>query len=164
MTHIPFFRRIASILGLLLFVTASAGAQAVDIIRGRVLGPDALAVPSVLVTATTLTGNVSRTARTDRNGRYQISFPGGEGNYWVTFTALGFTPRRYQVLRTADQEILIADARMSPATVTLESVRVTGQVAASRSDTISDVSGTERAVTSDPVSYTHLTLPTSDLV
>ncbi len=149
-THHPFFRRLTTALGLILLAAAAVGAQSVDIIRGRVLGPDTLAVPSVLVTATTLTGNVSRTARTDRNGRYQISFPGGEGNYWVSFTALGFTPRRYQLLRTADQEILIADARMSPATVTLESVRVSGQTIASRSDTISDVSGTERAVTADP--------------
>ena len=136
--------------GLLVLAVSSAGAQSVDIIRGRVLGPDAVGVPSVLVTATTLTGNVSRTGRTDKNGRYQISFPGGEGNYWVTFTALGFTPRRYQVLRTADQEILIADARMSPATVTLEGVRVTEQAIASRGDTISDVSGTEKAVSADP--------------
>ena len=115
-TYSPFLRRLASILGLILFAATSAGAQSVDIIRGRVLGPDTLGVANVLVTATTLSGNVSRTSRTDRNGRYTISFPGGEGNYWVTFTALGFSPRRYQVLRTADQEILIADARLSPAT------------------------------------------------
>ncbi len=137
-------------LGLLLIVAATVHAQSVDIIRGRVLGPDNDAVQNVLVTATTLTGNVSRSARTDKNGRYTISFPGGEGNYWVTFTALGFTPRRYQVLRTADQEILIADARMSAATVTLDAIQVTERAAASRSDTVSDVSGTEKAVTADP--------------
>lgn len=143
------FRRIASAFALILFAGAVAHAQSVDIIRGRVLS-DTVAIPNVLVTATTLSGNVSRSARTDKNGRYTISFPGAEGNYWVTFSALGFTQRRYQVLRTADQEILIADARLSPATVTLESVRVQATVAASRNDTISDVSGTERAVTADP--------------
>jgi len=135
---------------LILLAASTAGAQAVDIIRGRVLGPDTVGVANVLVTATTLSGNVSRTSRTDRNGRYTISFPGGEGNYWVTFTALGFTPRRYQVLRTADQEILIADARLSPATVTLDAIQVTERAAVSRNDTLSDVSGTERAVTADP--------------
>ena len=150
MTSQLFFRRLATVLGLVLLTAASAGAQAVDIIRGRVLGPDTLALQNVLVTATTLTGNVSRTARTDRNGRYTISFPGGEGNYWVTFTALGFTPRRYQVLRTADQEILIADARLSAATVTLDAIQVTERAAVSRSDTLSDVSGSEKAVTADP--------------
>src|SRR5690606_30570569 len=95
---------------------------------------------------TTLTGQVSRTARTDRNGRYQISFPGGEGDYWITFQAVGFQMRRYQVKRTADQEILIADARLTPATVTLEAVTIAARPAAARSDTISDVSGNERTV------------------
>ena len=136
--------------GLLLVGATTAHAQAVDIIRGRVTGPDSLAVQNVLVTATTLSGNVSRTARTDKNGRYTISCPGAEGNYWVTFTSLGFTPRRYQVLRTADQEILIADARMSAATVTLDAIQVTERAAASRSDTVSDVSGSEKALGNDP--------------
>jgi hypothetical protein len=126
-------------------------AQQIDIIRGRVTAAsDTTPLQGVLVTATTLSGNVSRTARTDRNGRYTISFPGGEGNYWVTFTAIGFTARRYQVLRTADQEILIADARLSPSTVTLEAVRVTERPAASRADTVADVGGTERALAADP--------------
>ncbi|MCC6430079.1 MAG: carboxypeptidase regulatory-like domain-containing protein, partial [Gemmatimonadaceae bacterium] len=150
MTPSLFLRRTAAVLGLILATAATAAAQSVDIIRGRVLGPDTLAVQNVLVTATTLTGNVSRSARTDKNGRYTISFPGGEGNYWVSFNALGFTPRRYQVLRTADQEILIADARLSAATVTLDAIQVTERAAASRSDTVSDVSGTEKAVTADP--------------
>lgn len=149
MTIRQHLRSITLALGLILFAGANAQAQSVDIIRGRVLS-DTVAVPNVLVTATTLSGNVSRSARTDKNGRYTISFPGAEGNYWVTFNALGFTQRRYQVLRTADQEILIADARLAPATVTLETMRVTSAASASRSDTISDVSGTERAVTADP--------------
>lgn len=133
-------------LGLLLMCSLPLAAQAVDIIRGRVLGTDAQAIPNVLVTATTLSGNVSRTARTDKNGRYTISFPGGEGDYWVTFSSVGLGPRRYQVKRTADQEILIADARMSPAAITLDAVQVSERAAASRSDTVSDVSGTEKAV------------------
>lgn len=132
--------------GLLLLCSLPLAAQAVDIIRGRVLSIDAQAIPNVLVTATTLSGNVSRTARTDKNGRYTISFPGGEGDYWVTFSSVGLGPRRYQVKRTADQEILIADARMSPAAITLDAVQVSERAAASRSDTVSDVSGTEKAV------------------
>ena len=147
MTHSSvFLRRLLGALGLLLACSLPLAAQAVDIIRGRVLGTDAQAIPNVLVTATTLSGNVSRSSRTDKNGRYTISFPGGEGDYWVTFSAVGLGPRRYQVKRTADQEILIADARMAPATITLDAVQVTERAGASRSDTVSDVSGTERAV------------------
>ena len=134
---------------LCVFTSRPVEAQNVDIIRGRVLGVDTLPIPNVLVTATTLSGNVSRTARTDRNGRYTISFPGGEGDYWVSFSGIGLSPRRYQVKRTADQEILIADARMSPATITLDAVQVTERAAVSRADTVSDVSGTERTVNAD---------------
>lgn len=133
-------------------IAVSAGAlnaQQVDIIRGRVVGPDTLAVPNVLVTATTLTGNVSRTARTDTRGRYTISFPGGEGDYWVTFSSVGYAPRRYQVKRTADQEILIADARLAPSSVTLEAFNVVERAAVSRQDTVSDVSGNEKTVDAD---------------
>ena len=53
--------------------------------------------------------------RTDRSGRYTITFPGGEGDYFMGFTAIGFGPRRFEIKRTADQEILVADARMQRA-------------------------------------------------
>ncbi len=152
-TSTPFFRRLIGALTLLLVSSATAFAQQIDIIRGRVTGTDTLAIQGVLVTATTLSGNVSRTARTDRNGRYTISFPGGEGDYWVTFSGIGLGPRRYQVKRTADQEILIADARMAPAAITLDAVNVTERVAASRSDTVSDVSGTEKAVSDETAGF-----------
>jgi hypothetical protein len=67
----------------------------------------------------------------------------------VTFSGIGLSPRRYQVKRTADQEILIADARLSPAAITLDAVQVSERAAVSRSDTVSDVSGTERSVSAD---------------
>lgn len=137
---------------LLLFTGLSAvsiaatpvAAQGVDIIRGRVLGNDTTPVQGVLVVATTLTGDNTRQSRTDKNGRYTITFPGGEGDYWVTFSALGFSAVRRQVKRTADQEILIADARMSVAAVNLASFNVQDRTAASRADTVSDVGGSEK--------------------
>lgn len=146
-------RRFLCVLALLIAGGATAEAQNIDIIRGQVLGPDTLPIPSVLVTATTLSGNVSRTARTDKNGRYTISFPGGEGDYWVSFSSVGLTPRRYQVKRTADQEILIANARLSPASITLDAVQVTERIAASRADTVGDVSGTERNVADETAGF-----------
>ncbi|MES2523813.1 MAG: TonB-dependent receptor [Gemmatimonadota bacterium] len=132
-------------------VLAAAGstplsAQSVDIIRGRVVGPDSTGIQGVLVTATTLDGNVNRTRRTDATGRYTISFPGGEGDYWVSFQALGFAMRRYQVKRTADQEILIADARLEPSAQALALIQTVASNPVARNDTISDVSGTERTV------------------
>lgn len=144
---------LGSIATLFLALASPLSAQDVDIIRGRVTGPDTVGLPGVIVTATTLTGQVSRTARTDRNGRYQISFPGGEGDYWVTFASVGFQMRRYQVKRTAEEAILIADARLQPATVTLDAIRVTGQAAATRSDTLTDVGGTDQTVADNVLDF-----------
>jgi hypothetical protein len=145
-------RRLVCVVALLVAGQATAAAQNVDIIRGRVTGGDTLALPNVLVTATTLSGNVSRTARTDKNGRFTISFPGGEGDYWVTFTSVGLTPRRMQVKRTADQEILIANARLTPAAIELAAVQVSERQL-SRADTVGDVSGTEKNVTDDATAF-----------
>lgn len=137
----------AAALGALFCVLGLAtplAAQGVDIIRGRVTGPDGNAIPNVTVTATTLEGEVNRRGTTDRNGRYTISFPGGEGDYWVSFNAIGLTPRRYQVKRTADEQILIADARMSPAAISIDAITTTARSSVSRGDTVGDVGGNEQ--------------------
>ncbi len=129
---------------LLLGLASPLAAQGVDIIRGRVTGPDGAGIANVTVTATTLEGQVNRKVTTDKNGRYTISFPGGEGDYWVSFNAIGLAPRRYQVKRTADQEILIADARMTPQPFSIDAVTTTARAPVSRGDTVGDVSGNEQ--------------------
>src|SRR5512147_2771315 len=97
---------------LLSLSSSATSAQTVDVIRGRVLGPENQPVENVNVTVTTLSGAVSRSARTDRNGRFMVTFPGGDGDYFVSFQALGYAPRRYEIKRVADEDILVADARL----------------------------------------------------
>jgi hypothetical protein len=104
-------------------VAPSAAAQS-DIIRGRVIGSDSLPIENVVVTATSITGNVNRTARTDRNGRYTITFPGGDGDYMLSFAALGFAARRFEVKRVADEDFLVADARLQRVNAVLDAVEV----------------------------------------
>ena len=132
-------------------------AQQTDVIRGRVIGPDSLPVENATVTATSISGNVSRTSRTDRNGRFTITFPGGEGDYLVSFAALGFAARRFEVKRVADEEILIADAKLARSAVNLEAMKVTApREKVARNDAPPDISGTEQAVT-------NAALPPADL-
>ncbi|HJP87291.1 MAG TPA: TonB-dependent receptor [Gemmatimonadaceae bacterium] len=122
-------------------------AQGVDVIRGQVLGADGQALEDVKVTATSLSGNVNRSTRTDKSGRYTILFPGGEGDYFVEFSAIGYAARRFEVKRTADQEILVADARLLRAAGVLDTVRVVGQRdRPERNDYSPDISGSERPV------------------
>ncbi|HEV8411104.1 MAG TPA: carboxypeptidase-like regulatory domain-containing protein, partial [Gemmatimonadaceae bacterium] len=74
------FRRAACVLVALssLAFARTARAQTADVIRGRVSNAaDSAAIPNATVTVTTISGGVNRTAKTDRNGRYTITFPNG---------------------------------------------------------------------------------------
>ncbi|HEY6220225.1 MAG TPA: carboxypeptidase-like regulatory domain-containing protein, partial [Gemmatimonadaceae bacterium] len=99
-------------------------AQQTDVIRGRVIGPDSAAVPGVQVSVTSISGNVTRQSRTDRNGNFSVTFPNGDGDYMVSFSAMGFAAKRFEVKRTADQEFLLADTKLQRAAVTLDAVKV----------------------------------------
>lgn len=151
------------VLAVAVLVTALAGARPLDaqtdVIRGRVTAAatDSPPIENASVTATSMSGNVNRSARTDRNGRYTITFPGGEGDYVVTFVAMGYAPRRLEVKRTADEGILIADVRLTQNGATLDTVVTVGRRnRVLRGDALPDVSGTERPVNNDLVSIDQL--------
>src|SRR3954464_15940748 len=93
---------------------SSLDAQQADVIRGRgsSSGTDE-PLEGVAVAATTLTGGVTRQARTDSRGRYTITFAGGEGDYIITVRAIGYGARRFELKRLGDQETLIGDVRLS---------------------------------------------------
>jgi hypothetical protein len=129
-----------------------ARAQQLDIIRGQILTTDGKPLEDAKVTATSFSGSVNRTARTDKNGRYTITFPGGEGDYFVEVSAIGYAMRRFEVKRTADQEILVADAKLQQTAGQLETVKVTGQRdRPDRNDATPDISGSERPVDNSAV-------------
>ena len=127
-------------------------AQQVDVIRGQITGPDGAPIENANVTATSVQGGVNRTARSDNNGRFTITFPGGEGDYYVSVTSLGFAPRRFEVKRTADQDILVADTRMSRMVLldTMRAVAERGRV--NRNDKPADISGSEQSASAAAVS------------
>src|SRR6266436_5121289 len=133
-------------------VTLPAEAQQLDVIRGQVIGPEGKPLEDAKVTATSLSGNVNRSARTDRNGRYTITFPGGEGDYFVTVIAIGYVPRRFEVKRTADQDILIADTRLTQSSSTLDTVVTVGRRDRPlRADSLGDIGGMDRVVNTSNV-------------
>ena len=124
----------------------SASAQT-DVIRGRVTNSDGQALPGVRVTATSIPGNVTRTATTNNQGSFQIAFPGGPGDYIMGYALFGYAFRQFQVKRLADEEVLVADARLLPIQLDSLVVTATRQERVNRNQTTPDVSGTERAVT-----------------
>lgn len=98
-----------------------------DVIRGRVVGPDKQPIGNVTVTATAMSDQTSRTAKTNKDGRFTIVFDGGGGDYMMSFTAIGLTPNSFEIKREVDEDVLVADAAMSRAAVQLEAVRTTGR-------------------------------------
>jgi hypothetical protein len=142
-----FVRTVQAAFVLALGCAVPAAAQNVDVIRGRVTGPDSLPIENAVVTATTISGNVNRTARTDKGGRYTVTFPGGDGDYMVSFAALGYAARRFQVKRVADEEFLVADARLQKVGGVLDAVEVRADRQRPRRDDVApDASGTERVI------------------
>jgi hypothetical protein len=133
------------LLGALAVMASDALGQSVDVIRGRVTGPERQPLEGVEVIVTTLSGAVSRNARTDRSGRYMVTFPNGDGDYFVSFRLLGYAPRRYEVKRVADEEILVADTQLQRTTTQLGEVRVTApRDRPGRNAQADDIAGTER--------------------
>ncbi len=141
--------RLASFIAVLA-VSGTAAAQSTDVIRGRVT-VDTMGVQGANVRATSVQGGVSKSAVTDRNGRYTIVFLNGEGDYWLDFTKLGLAPRRFEIKKIGDEEVMIADARMSSAIATLDTMNVTGQtnrMLPNRNGN-ADVGGGERTLTNN---------------
>lgn len=135
----------------------AAFAQQTDVIRGRVVGPDSQPLQGVQVTATSLSGNVNRKATTDRNGRYTVTFPNGEGDYFVNFAILGYAPRRFEVKRMADEDILVADAKLQTQASTLDAVKVTApRDRVARGDNPPDISGGDRTINNQALTAAQL--------
>ncbi len=139
---------VAVLLAATFALPATSAAQAADVIRGRITGPDSLPIEGVSVTATSMNGNVSRAARTDRNGRFMITFANGEGDYMMTFALLGYSQKRFEIKRIGDEEILVADTRLERAAAKLDAVTVSApREKVNRNSTNQpDIGGTERPI------------------
>ncbi|MEO8619849.1 MAG: TonB-dependent receptor [bacterium] len=117
-----------------------------DVIRGKVTNYEGLPLANVRVTATSIPGNVTREARTSDNGSFQISFPGGAGDYIMGYARIGYLFRQFEVKRLADEDVLIADARLN--VIQLDTIVTTSTVQqrVNRNQQTPDVGGTERQV------------------
>jgi hypothetical protein len=137
----------ALLAALIAIAAPPAHAQQVDVLRGRVTGPDNEPLENVAVIVTSISGNVNRTARTDRQGRFTVTFPNGDGDYMVTMNAVGFGQKRFEVKRTADEDVLLADAKLSKVGTVLDAMKVTAErQKVSRGEAGQDISGTERTL------------------
>src|SRR5215213_9454453 len=70
-----------------------------DVIRGRVTNAEGLPLAGVRVTATSIPGNVTREARSNNQGAFQILFPGGPGDYMMGYALLGYDFKQFELKR-----------------------------------------------------------------
>lgn len=140
-----------TVLALFVVLAAPAAAQT-DVIRGRVTGMNGEPLVNVRVTATSIPGNVTREAKTNGQGRYQIAFPGGTGDYMMGFASFGYAFRQYEIKRLADEDVLIADVRLAPIVLDTIVAAVPLQQRPNRNQPVQDVSGTERPISSAELS------------
>ena len=136
-------------------VARPASAQQTDVIRGRVVGPDTAPIADVAVKATSYVGGVSKSTKTDKAGRFTLIFVNGEGDYWIDFARIGYTPKRFEIKRIGDEEVLIANARLVEASTKIDAVEVLGQRnrrLPARAANAPDVGGGDRALGTAPLS------------
>src|SRR3954468_19205002 len=141
--------RLRSLLSLAILIAAPrlAYAQDPDIIRGRVTGDSSLALENAMITVSTIQGDMVKTARTDRNGNFTVTFIDPQGDYWVQVQSIGFQQRRFEVKRLADEDVLVADVRLSHTVQQLAVMRVQGnRPRASRNDGMGDIAGMDRGI------------------
>jgi hypothetical protein len=138
-----------------------ATAQGADIIRGRVMTSDGRPVERAVISVTSVSGNLTRPGTTDAAGRFTATFANGDGDYWVSVGAIGFSPRRVEVKRTAEQDVLIVEITLSAIGTALDPVHVHGQRTRPGLDSASlDISGSESRVNQSALTIDQM----SDLV
>ena len=145
MTHLRHIRIAVLAAGLAVLFVGSAAAQT-DVIRGKVTTVEGLPLRNVRVTATSIPGNVTREVRTNNTGSYQIAFPGGAGDYIMGFALVGYQFRQFEIKRVVDEDVLIADAKLSVVQLDTVVVAATSAQRINRNSQTPDVSGTEHAI------------------
>lgn len=122
-------------------------AQMVDVIRGRVTGENNEPLSNVTITVTMISGNVNRSGLSDANGMFTVTFPNGDGDYMVSVAAVGYSQKRFEIKRVADEDVLLADTKLTRVGAVLDAMTVTAdRQRVSRSEVQSDISGTEQAI------------------
>ncbi len=125
-----------------LTITAGAAhAQDVDVLRGKVIGPDSQPVVGASLKFTALATQATRTIRTDVKGQFSMVFQNGGGNYTVSVTAIGFAPQELELKRDGDEEVLRLNVTMRRVAQALDAVKIAERKAPKAEQIASDVGG-----------------------
>ncbi len=96
----------------------------VDVIRGRLVRPDSSPVVGAQVKLTAASNGVTRSTRSDAQGRFSIIFQNGGGDYTVNITAIGFAPQEFRLRREGEEEVLRVNVVMKAMAQNMDAVRI----------------------------------------
>jgi hypothetical protein len=122
-----------------------------DVITGQVTDANGAPIPGARVTALAAETEMTRTATTNPQGRFTLVFPDGGGQYRITVSYPGLTPVTRTLTRTGDQDVLIANVRLTPQPVVLEGVSVTARNDQPDRRIFQETATQERALTGDQI-------------
>ncbi len=115
-------RRPAALLVMLFTASTPGLAQEADILTGRVVDESEQPLAGARVEAMSLETEITRSAITDRAGRFMINFPDGGGRYLLRISFLGMADVVRTLVREADEELLIANVAMSTEAIALDAI------------------------------------------
>src|SRR5207253_7260043 len=101
--------------------------ETTEIIRGRVTDSEGKPVVGARVAVTSVETNIAKTTLTDANGRYTLLFRDGGGRYQASISFIGYTTRNFNIVRQADEDVLIANAQLSVEAIAVQGIEVRAQ-------------------------------------
>ena len=112
---------------LLLLAFAAPVAAQVDILTGRVTGPDGKPVIGARLEFLSRETEITRSIVTNQDGRYMLNFPDGGGQYLLRVTYLGMEDHVQLIIRTGDEELLLTNIQMKNKAIALDAITVQAQ-------------------------------------
>lgn len=109
----------ALVAGLTLLVASGHAQERTDVVRGVVVDDHGRPVTGAWITVSDSTG-LSRTVRSDGNGRFTVLVRDGQGRYSIAAIALGKVPVREMLPRLVTEDVLSVTLTMVPVPVVKE--------------------------------------------
>jgi len=112
------------VLALLVVAPSLVEAQTTDVLTGRVSRSDGSILEGARIEVISVELETTRSALTDRNGRYMMIFPDGGGLYIVRVSYIGMADQMMTVMRQGDEELILTDFTLQTQAITLDGIGV----------------------------------------
>lgn len=106
------------------FATPVLNENLADAVRGIVRTPDDRPLADAVVAVTMAPDRVVLRTVTRADGRFELVLTGGQGDYLVTVTAIGWQPYRQRLTRTGADSVFALDLRMRPLAQQLATMQI----------------------------------------